>query len=146
MKREWKDNAFWDNEEKTQIKAILEIVADDGVKTSQVMTIRNDNNNPDWKEVLDVIGEDVLNKNTEDRKEKKFKEEEALKLREQDIKLAKKLEDLFEAKLEAFNVEEIKKSTNRDLKSRLRRSKSIYEVNLYATMIMMESIENESGE
>ena len=58
-------------------------------------------------------------------------------------KRAKKLEKLFEYKLETFEIAEIKDSKNRLLKSKLRRSRSIPEVNLYAMMIVKESIENE---
>ena len=56
---------------------------------------------------------------------------------------AKKLEKLFEYKLETFEIPEIQMSKNRLLKSKLRRSKSIPEVNLYAMMIVKESLQDE---
>ena len=50
---------------------------------------------------------------------------------------------IFDAKLQAFEIEEIKNSQNKKLRSRLRRSKSIIEVNAVATMIMLESLNND---
>jgi hypothetical protein len=146
MERQWKDNAFWDNNEETRLKAILDIVADDGSVTSQVLTIVKEIDgelNPDWNEVIESVGIDTINKNTADRVERKAREATANEAKENDRAQARKLEDLFNAKLQAFEIDEIQQSTNRDLKSRLRRSKSMVEVNLYAMMIVMETIENE---
>lgn len=144
MERQWKDNPFWDNEDKTAVKAILQLT-EEGKTTSQVLTVKKyngDDINPDWADIMDTVGEELIDKNTKERIEKKAKEKEAHKLRNADIENSKRLEKLFEAKLEAFEIDEIKKSTNRELKTRLRRSKSLVEVNLYSMMIMMEEIEN----
>jgi hypothetical protein len=56
---------------------------------------------------------------------------------------ARKLEELFNYKLEVFETEEIKNSKNRKLKSKLRRAKSKIEVNLYAMMLLKEVLEPE---
>jgi len=147
MERQWKDNPFWDNEEKTRLKAILVITDDNGQTTSQVVTVNKFNGgviNDDWIDILETIGEDKIDANTLGRINKRKEEEEARRLKEKDIENSKKLEKLFEAKLQAFEIEEIKNSTNRDIKSKLRRSKSMVEVNLYAMMILMEAIENET--
>ena len=60
-----------------------------------------------------------------------------------DEELPTELEQLFNYKLETFEVEDIKESKNRILKSRLRRAKSIPEVNLYAIMIIQDKLEND---
>ncbi len=150
MERKWLDNAFWNNEEKTQLKAILEITDAEGRRTTQVVTVNNNNpdgtQNPDWIGILNQVGADKVDTNTKDRLERLAKEEQAKELRKKDQENAKKLEALFEAKLQAFEIEEIKNSTNRALKTKLRRAKSIIEVNLYAMMIVMETLENEQGE
>ena len=146
MKREWLDNGFWDNTTHTQIKAILRIEDDEGRVTTEVRTIKkgdDDNPNPDWIEYFEQYDEEHLQKNTDERIERKEKEKEAEELLRQEHEQAKKLEKLFNAKLQAFEIEEVKNSKNRNLKAKLRRSKSIIEVNIYAMMIVMEAM-NES--
>ena len=73
---------------------------------------------------------------------RKAEEAEVEKQKKSEEARARKLEELFKYKLETFEIEEIKESKNRVLKSKLRRSKSIPEVNLYAMMIVKESIED----
>ena len=53
---------------------------------------------------------------------------------------ARKLEELFNYKLEIFETEEIKNSKNRKLKSKLRRAKSKVEVNLFAMLLLKEEL------
>lgn len=150
MIRTWKDNAFWDNEEHTRAKAILEIETEDGVKTSQVLTVNqfgpDGEENPDWTELMEAVGPDKITQETLDRVERKQKEQQQKEIREQEIKNAKTLEKLFNAKLEAFEIPEVKNSKNRALKSQLRRAKTIMQVNIYAMMIVMEAMNEESNE
>lgn len=56
------------------------------------------------------------------------------------------MEELFNYKMEAFEVEEIKNCKNRKLKGKLRRAKSKIEVDLYAMMVLQEHIANEEKE
>ena len=58
---------------------------------------------------------------------------------------AHKMEQLFEYKLGLFEIPEIKNTTQRKLRAKLRRSKSIPEANIYSMLIMKHELE-ESGE
>lgn len=142
--KRWMDNAFWENEDKSQLNCILEIEDDVGRKTRQVMllkrTDKEGNPNPDFDEVVDALGEDTINKETEDRVERKKAEKEEHVQRDKEHAKARKLEKLFNYKLEAFEVEEIKNSTNRKLKAKLRRAKSRIEVDMWSIMILQESL------
>jgi hypothetical protein len=73
---------------------------------------------------------------------KKQDEADIEKQKKMEHERAKKLEQLFEYKLETFEIPEIKESKNRLLKSKLRRSKSVPEVNLYAILLVQESLED----
>ena len=95
-----------------------------------------------YKECVQALGEKLIDENTEKRMVRKENEAEIEKQKHLEKQRAKKLEQLFEYKLETFEIPEIKSSTNRPLKSKLRRSKSIPEVNLYAMMIVKEGLEN----
>jgi hypothetical protein len=97
-----------------------------------------------FNEVVDALGEESINKETEDRVVRKKAEAEEEKQRDLEHQKARKLEKLFNYKLEAFEVEEIKNSKNRKLKAKLRRAKSKIEVDMYSIMILQEQLEAET--
>jgi hypothetical protein len=154
--RKWMDNAFWETDEKEMLNCILEIEDDVGRVTRQVMKLRRTiddegNENPDFIEVVETLGEDLITENTNERNARKKREAEEDKQRELEHAKARKLEQLFNYKLEAFEIDDIKNSKNRQLKSKLRRAKNRVEVDLFAIMIVMEEMkkreeEAESGE
>lgn len=148
--RKWMDNAFWETDEREMLNCILEIEDDVGRVTRQVMKLRRldeeGNENPDFIEVVEALGEESITANTEERNARKKREAEEEKQRELEHAKARKLEQLFNYKLEAFEVEDIKNSKNRQLKSKLRRAKNKVEVDLYAIMIVMEEMKRREEE
>lgn len=148
--RRWMDNAFWETDEKEMLNCILEMEDDVGRVTRQVMKLRKfddeGNENPDFIEVVEALGEESIDTNTTERNARKRREAEEEKQRELEHAKARKLEQLFNYKLEAFEVEEIKNSKNRQLKSKLRRAKNRVEVDLYSIMILMEEMKRKEEE
>jgi hypothetical protein len=106
----------------------------------------NGTENALFLEAVESLTEEKIDESSKKRLEKKQAEAELDKQKQLEHERAKKLEKLFEYKLETFEIPEIKNSKNRLLKSKLRRSRSIPEVNLYAMMIVKESIDNELEE
>ena len=146
MARTWLDNAFWETPKKQLLNAISETV--DGNKTRrQVHKLERFNQdgteNEIFNEVVEFLGEDKIDESSAKRLSKKQAEQELEKQKQLEQERSKKLEKLFQYKLETFEIEEIKQSKNRALKSKLRRSKSIPEVNLYAILIIQDNLENE---
>lgn len=147
--RKWMDNAFWENlETKDEMSCILEIEDDHGKNIRQVMRLKKyikdtEDLNPDFEEVIEVLGEELITKNTQDRAERKKAEKEEKRIRDMEHGRARKMEQLFNHKMEVFEVDEIKNCKNRKLKSKLRRAKSKIEADLYAMMIFQEYIETE---
>ena len=145
--KRWMDNAFWETEKKDQLNCILEIEDDIGRSTRQVMLLsrldKEGNPNPDFDEVVGVVGIDVIDKETIDRVERKAAEADEEVQRDVEHKKARKLEKLFNYKLEAFEVDTIKDSTNRKLKAKLRRAKSRIEVDMWSIMILQDSMKDE---
>ena len=84
---------------------------------------------------------EVIDKETENRNVRKKAEKEEHIQREKEHRKARKLEKLFNYKLEAFEVEDIKNSTNRKLKGKLRRAKSRIEVDMWSIMILQEQLQ-----
>ena len=142
--KRWMDNAFWETDEKKQLNCILEIADDLDRETRQVMLLSRHNKdgseNELFNEVIEARGEEEIDKNTEDRKIRKIAEKEEGKQRDLEHARARKLEDLFNYKLEVFETEEIKNSKNRKLKGKLRRAKSKVEVNLFAMLLLKEEL------
>ena len=141
MQRIWLDNAFWETPKKIILNCISEHTDEEGRIVRKVMKLKE--KNPLFQECIDFLGEDVIDASTTERKERKTLEAKVEREKETELQRAKKLEVLFKYKLETFEIPEIKSTTNRKLKSKLRRSKSIPEVNLYAMMILQESLEDE---
>ena len=143
--KRWMDNAFWEDDTKEKLNCILEIMDDVERETRQVMLLQRTNKdgtpNELFNEVIDDLGVESVDRNTEERKVRKAAEKEEGQQRDVEFARARKLEELFNYKLEIFETEEIKNSKNRKLKGKLRRAKSKIEVNLYAMMLLQEVLE-----
>lgn len=142
--RQWQTNAFWHNSQKDTAEAILLITDDAGREISQVLTVRkldsNGNENPDFIELLEQVGVEVIDANTEERAGNKAREKEEESQRRKAEEQAKELEKLFDSKIKILEIEQIANTKNKELKSKLRRSKNVIELNLYAQLIMMEEL------
>lgn len=147
--RTWADDSFWESYDQNRITSILTIIDENDKKTQQQLTVSRHNPdgtpNPDFNEILEQIGEEKISQNTIKRNEKKIKERENEHQRKLEQEKAQKLQKLFEYKIEAFELDLIKNSKNRLLKSKLRKAKNIVEVNIYSMMIVMEEMNNEQG-
>ena len=53
------------------------------------------------------------------------------------------LKDLFEAKLSAFEIEAVQQSENKFLRSKIRKSQNMIELNAWVTAILLESLPKE---
>ena len=147
MKKEWK-HPFWENAAKDRLTARLNITHDDGSFSTTVAKVSKYDSDgkvtSDYEEVLSQNTMDEIDKFTEDRLERHRQEREANIKKQQEKNEAKRLEDLFNFKLQTFELPEIKESTNRKLKAKIRKAKNVIEMNAYATILLMESINAES--
>ena len=138
MKRTIK-NPYWGNNNKTQV--ICEFHYEGGPIQTAAIT-DTEEGNPDWKEVFDTFTIEEIDNLTENAKAEDAKEHEKRKEFQKDEIERIKSDALFDAKLEAFEIEDIKNSKNRTFKSRIRKSKSIMEVTaLTAALIILENEE-----
>lgn len=147
--RKWADDSFWESYDQNRITTILTITDDEGRETRQQLTVSRYNpdgtDNPDFAEIIEQITEEKVSQNTNERNERKANERKAREQARIEQQKAIELEKLFEAKIQAFEIEHIKNSKNRVLKSKLRKAKNLIEVNIYSMMIVMEELENEQG-
>jgi hypothetical protein len=124
----------WGDEKKTHV--LCKFRYEDGTVVHASVSPHNDN--PDWKEIMEIFGPEYIDRQLNIKhqivKRNKSKEEEHRKRQEE---LFMK-EQLFRAKSEAFDIEIIKNSKNRDLKNKIRRAKNALEVKIYATALCMK--------
>lgn len=147
--RKWADDSFWESYDQNRITSILTTTDADGKETKQQLTVSRFNpdgsDNPDFKEIIDQLSEEKITENTTKRNERKVAEREMQEQKRREAEKAKELQKLFEAKIAAFEIDDIKNSKNRELKAKLRKAKNQVEVNIYSMMIVMEQMNNEQG-
>lgn len=100
----------------------VKVIDDNG--NIQRAVIPRDVNNTDYKSLMLQYSIEDIQKNT-DEDIRLFRERKARRDREKNEKTEREAnEALFLAKLEVFEMEEVKNSTNRELKRKIRKSKN----------------------
>lgn len=92
--------------------------------------------NPDW-EWVHKVAEDEIKKNTQD-----FRDElKSQKEREEATRKRILGEELFNLKLEIFEMDEVRKSKNTKMKSKIRRAENKTQALLYASALIQQEID-----
>lgn len=133
-------NPYWVNNARTVITADFKY-EDGRVLTATIS--ETETTNPDLIEIKQKFTEQQLEENTQ-RKIRQLADQR-LKDREQKEAqaLRKQQEELFAAKLKIFEIDSIKTSQNRPIKSRIRKSKSDVEAMAWAAVLMLEEANKE---
>lgn len=138
MKRTIK-NPHWINNARTVLS--VEFHYDDGRVMSAVIN-GDDVNNVDLKQVLAEFSTEQLEENTRKAIAKQTRDREVAEKKEAAEKDRQRQEALFALKLKAFEVEAVKNTTEKKLKSALRRAKNDLEVFAFASAIIMKDFES----
>ena len=132
MKRTIK-NPYWGNDQKTQV--MCEFHFENGpIQTAAVSQTKE--GNPDWQEIFTKFTPEEIDKLTEGALAEAREEHEKRKQIERDDIERMKVDALFQAKLDAFEIDIIKNSKNRELKSRIRKAKTLIEVTVFASALI----------
>lgn len=132
-------NPHWINNARTQLQ--VEFRYDDGRVVKAVLS-ETDTSNPDLAEVKSKYSVAEIESNTSKQMAIKNEADNRKIVEDQAALEKKKQEDLFAIKLEIFEIETIKNSTNRLLKSKIRKSKSPLEANAYAAALLLDEHNN----
>lgn len=135
-------NPHWVNNARSVISA--EFHYDDGrVVTASIS--ESETLNPDLAEIKQKFTTEELEANTR-KKIQQINAERERKKQEEEARAQRKLqEELFAAKLKIFEIESIKNSTNRSLKSRIRKSKSDVEALAWAAALMLNEAQQQEA-
>lgn len=130
---------YWSNKNNRHL--IVTIKYPNG-KESISSIMDKDGTNPDMIEILKQYTEDDIDKNTEEGLRRRNENIKRQMERRESQKARAKQEALFNAKLQAFEIDMIKNSKDVELKRKIRKSKNIMEVQAYATILLMKDLEN----
>ena len=133
-------NPHWINNARSIISADFQY--EDG----RIVTVNvsgSETTNPDLIEINEKFTTEQIEENTK----QKIKEISNQKIKQKQIAeahaLRKQQEELFAAKLRIFEIDTIKTSTNRVLKSKIRKSKSDVEAMAWAVALLLNEFNNE---
>lgn len=136
-------NPIWDNKEKTRIKCQIIITNPDGSETKHIASISKGSG--DWNLIMKKYGQDYVDEKTVEITEKVKKDQaEKLEKRKENSERSKermRLESLFTRKLEIFEIEEVKNSTNKEIKAKIRKAKTETEALVYAAKLVSDQSE-----
>jgi len=138
MSHKYLPNAFWEKDDKSQVKCIRITDLGGGKERKDVLSYKNTDS--EFQNVLDAIGVDQIDRYSKERWEQKKREKQNHSVREEQKQKSNELEMLFAKKLKAFEIEAIKTTTNKDLRTRLRRATNEIELNALSALIIGESL------
>lgn len=143
------DQPVWGDNAKSHILVNIKTEMEDGQIMIQSAAVTRDESNPDWIAIVKEHGEDGIQANTEvmleESKENIVEQAAAQKEQKKTQKERTSQERLFDAKLAIFEIEDIKNSKNRKIKSKIRKAPTEIEAMAYATALLLNVI-NETEE
>lgn len=151
VSKKFADAAFWHDpttKDQSILTCMCTIKYSDNTEETLTLDLKkfNDNGtvNSDYQEAVDAITVEKINEFTISRAERKEREKKHSLIIEEQKKLSKNLEELFNLKLKAFNIDEIKNCDDKYLRSKIRKSRNEVELNAWATIIMMRSLDHDN--
>ena len=133
------ENPYWANKEKQHV--IAEFVYSDTGKRATA-SIMNDGTNRDYDELMKKYSVEQIDANTKKRFDDRNQHIKHNIERQKVDKTRAQQEQLFSAKLDAFEIDLIKSSKNRELKSKIRKAKNIMEVTAYTVILLQQEEAN----
>ena len=135
-------NPYWTTNQKTQI--MCEFHWENGpIETAAVSD--TEQGNPDWKEIMEKFTLEEIDKNTKEKNNSNLEAHKIEKQKKNEQLEKMKADTIFTAKLESFEIPKIRDSKNRELKSSIRKARSLSEVHAYTAILLMKELDNEKG-
>lgn len=133
------ENPYWANKEKQHVIAEF-FYPDTGKRVTA--SIMNDGTNRDYEELMKKYSIEQIDANSKKRVDDRNERIKQNIERQKVDRTRMQQEQLFAAKLDAFEIDVIKSSKNRELKSKIRKAKNIMEVTAYTVMLLQQEEAN----
>ena len=129
---------YWSNKDTKHLIVTLEYP--NGTRaTASVQDV--DGDNPDYNAILEEFGEEQIDANTAEGVARRDDQIKKRLQRKESEAIRAKQEQLFGAKLDAFEITAVKESKNTKLKRLIRKAKTPMDVTAYTTILLMESMD-----
>lgn len=136
---------MWANDRKTAIVAHYE--NESGTRSEARLELQDPNNpSADWKEVLEVVGEEGLERGKQEFLQGRERQQRIDRRKEKERLERERSDLLFKTKLETFEIDEVRNSKDRKLKARIRKAKSVSEVQIFAAVLIANEMRKEMEE
>jgi hypothetical protein len=123
---------IWIDSEKTQVAILLK-----NKKNNNTYSIQTSAGTEHWEEFFKIFTPKEIDDFSHAHSQRKIinqkKEEESDKAQDD-------LKNLFDAKLKAFEISEVKESKDKILRSKIRKSTNLVELNAWVTVLLLKSI------
>lgn len=129
----------WTNNARTVLAA--EFRYDDGRVVNAVINDARNPNNMDAQEVFRFFTDQEIEANTQVQIRRIRQQQEQERQQREAERMRVEQEKLFAVKLKIFEIDRVKASVNRELKSSIRRSKSDVEAYAYAAALLLSEIQ-----
>ena len=129
---------IWANEEKTKVKCQFHYENGEQLEASVMDT---EEGNPDWAELMETFGVEGIDASHAIYLEERKKAAELHEAQKKEKAETDKASILFAAKLEAFEIDEVKASKDRTLKSRIRKASSLIEISAFTSLLIMKELD-----
>lgn len=136
--KEVKD-VYWTNDEHTRVSATF-VFEDDN---TDVMSIAVNPSSEYWNYIAENVPEDVIQRNTDQVKQDARERRRVAEYRKQEQDTQKKHNQLFTAKIEAFDIAAVANSSSAR-KAKIRKAKSMTEVIAQVAVCIIESEKTET--
>ena len=137
-------DAFWEEADRSRLKCIRITDLPNGKTKKDVLSLEklnpNGSENAEYREAVDAITIKVIDEYTAKRRERKEREHKDTQTRKKMEEESKKLGDLFYIKMRAMEIESVKNTENKKLRSRIRRAANEIEVNAVVALIIGEEL------
>lgn len=132
---------YWSNKENRHLMVTIRF---ENGKQSVASIQDKDGTNPDMKAILEQFTEEQIDENTRVSLERRNENIRKSAERRESQKVRRQQETLFNAKLQAFEIDTVKNCKDVNLKRNIRKAKSVMEVTAHTVILIMK--ETESGE
>lgn len=127
-------NVFWVNESKTRVSCVAEY--DNG--TAEQLSVGVDENSPFWQKISALVPTEDIDAATDEMQDRVRARRKVDAYREQERTAQKKMNALFNAKIEAFEIQAVARASS-ERKAKIRKAKSLTEVAALVAIAIIES-------
>jgi len=146
------NNVVWQNKYKNSVNIKYTDWSPRGVEHTATTTVNRYEYDGDtettthtklFSKILEQWPLEKIDKETEEHETQKVLQQEANDRKKKEAEEYNRIRKVFETKIEIFNIPEISESSNREMKAKIRRSKTSTEAIINSVMLLLKESDND---